>query len=55
MQSIRVEIQQLDIFFPQDGDIVEHIRTLQTLFTGFRIKGVLPAHIDLRFGKPVVR
>mgnify|MGYP001562424577 CR=1 FL=1 len=55
MQSIRVEIQQLDIFFPQDGDIVEHIRTLQTLFTGFRIKGVLPAHIDLRFGKPIVR
>ena len=55
MQSIRVVIQQSDIFFPQEGDIVEHIRTLQTLFMGFRIKGVLPAHIDLRFGKPIVR
>lgn len=55
MQSLRVEIAQSDILFPQDGDIEEHIRTLQTLFTGFRIKGALPPHIDLRFEKPIVR
>lgn len=54
-QSIRVDIQESDILFPQDGDIVEHMHTLQTLFTGFRIKGALPSHIDLRFGKPIVR
>lgn len=54
-QSIRVVISQSDIFFPQEGDVVEHIRTLQTLLAGFRIKGAMPAHIDLRFGKPIVR
>jgi cell division septal protein FtsQ len=54
-RSIWVKLQQSDIFFPQDGDITGYIHTLQTLFVGFKIKGALPSHIDLRFGKPIVR
>jgi hypothetical protein len=44
----------LDILFTQHGDIPTILTTLQTLLTGFRIKGTLPSVIDLRFDKPVV-
>ncbi len=45
----------LDIFFPQDANMAEILATLQTLMTGFRIKGTLPTVVDLRFDKPVVK
>lgn len=43
------------ILFTQDTPTVALSATLQTLILGFRIKGSLPAVIDLRFNKPVVR
>lgn len=52
--SLRAAIGTTDIYFPQSGDIREKVTTLQTLFDQFRIKGTLPATIDLRFDKPVV-
>lgn len=45
---------EMNIFFPQKSDIHAIVRTLQTMLVGFRIKGALPASIDLRFDKPVV-
>ena len=44
----------MNILFPQKSDMQAIARTLQTMFVGFRIKGALPASIDLRFDKPVV-
>ena len=44
----------LDIIVAQDRPSNETIATLQTLLSGFRIKGTLPAVVDLRFDKPVV-
>lgn len=44
----------MNILFPQKSDIQAVARTLQTMLVGFRIKGALPASIDLRFDKPVV-
>lgn len=44
----------MNILFPQKSDIQAIVRTLQTMLVGFRIKGALPASIDLRFDKPVV-
>ena len=46
--------EKLDILFTQDADTASIASTLQTLMTGFRIKGTLPAIIDLRFDKPVI-
>lgn len=43
------------ILFTQDSTPTALSATLQTLILGFRIKGSLPAVIDLRFNKPVVR
>ncbi len=53
--SLRAQTQESDIFFPQKGDIRPILDTLQTLMTGFRIKGTMPKTIDLRFDKPVVQ
>lgn len=44
----------MNILFPQKSDIQTIARTLQTMLVGFRIRGALPASIDLRFDKPVV-
>lgn len=44
----------IDIYFPQSEIILGKVATLQTLITGFRIKGNLPKVIDLRFDKPIV-
>lgn len=52
--AIRAHSGNLDILFTQDDDISHIITTLQTLLTGFRIKGTLPSVIDLRFDKPVI-
>jgi len=46
---------KLNIFIPQDRDISTTLATLQTLMAGFRIKGTLPAVVDLRFDKPIVK
>ena len=54
-RSLRAKSDMLDILFPQDGDIGSILATLQTLLTGFRIKGTLPAVIDLRFNKPIIK
>ena len=51
--SLRASSNKLNIVFPQDG-FPAILTTLQTLLTGFRIKGTLPTYIDLRFNKPVV-
>lgn len=46
--------QESEIFFTQEKDPAVLSATLQTLLTGFRIKGSLPKVIDLRFDKPIV-
>lgn len=46
--------QESEIFFTQEKDPGVLSATLQTLLTGFRIKGSLPKVIDLRFDKPIV-
>lgn len=53
--QIRAHGGKLDILFTQSEDIKTILTTLQTLFSGFRIKGTLPTVIDLRFDKPVVK
>lgn len=53
--SIRVKVQESNIFIPQKDDIRPILDTLQTLMSGFRIKGLIPKTIDLRFDKPVVQ
>lgn len=52
--SLRVISDTIDIYIPQLSNMKKTGATLQTLRTGFRIKGKLPAVIDLRFDKPVV-
>lgn len=54
-QSLRAKSDKLDILFPQDGAIDPLLATLQTLLSGFRIKGALPTFIDLRFNKPIIK
>ncbi|MBI5619939.1 FtsQ-type POTRA domain-containing protein [Candidatus Gottesmanbacteria bacterium] len=46
--------RETEIFFTQEANPAALIATLQTLLTGFRIKGSLPKVIDLRFDKPIV-
>lgn len=53
--SLFVKTDKTDIFIPQESDVVGILATLQTLITGFRIKGTLPAVVDLRFDKPVIK
>ena len=52
--SLVAHIDESDILFTQDAQIPTLTSTLQTLLAGFRIKGLLPKSIDLRFDKPVV-
>ncbi len=54
-QSLRAKSNSLDILFSQDGDMSSTLATLQTLLSGFRIKGTLPTYIDLRFNKPIIK
>ncbi len=51
---LRARIEGIDIFFVQDGNMQEYATTLQRMISGFRIRGKLPAIIDLRFSKPIV-
>ncbi|KKU88687.1 MAG: hypothetical protein UY16_C0003G0029 [Candidatus Gottesmanbacteria bacterium GW2011_GWA2_47_9] len=52
--SLVATIGETDILFTQDVEVETVATTLQTLLTGFRIKGSLPKTIDLRFDKPIV-
>ncbi len=52
--SIRAKSKETDIIITQNSDMAIVAATLQTMMTGFRIKGTLPHTIDLRFRKPVV-
>lgn len=54
-RSLRAKSDTLDIVFPQDAPMSDTLATLQTLLTGFRIKGTLPTFIDLRFNKPIIK
>lgn len=52
--AILATMEHTNIFFPQSGDITSKAATLQTIVAGFKIKGSLPAVIDLRFDKPII-
>lgn len=52
--SLRALGEGVSILFTQESQAQVLARTLQTVITGFRIKGKLPKTIDLRFDKPVV-
>jgi len=51
---LRAKTDKLDIIIVQDKPMSETLTTLQMLLSGFRIKGTLPAVVDLRFDKPIV-
>jgi hypothetical protein len=52
--TLQAVMGHTNIFFPQKGDFKVKADTLQTIVTGFRIKGTLPTVIDLRFDKPII-
>ncbi len=52
--SLQAKAGSMSILFAQQSDIPVITRSLQMMISGFRIKGKLPATIDLRFDKPVV-
>lgn len=52
--SLRIKSGNIDIYIPHDGDLSSRVISLQSLFSGFRIKGVMPRAVDLRFDKPVI-
>jgi len=52
--SLLMKIEQTSVIIPRDVPIGQTVATLQTLITGFRIKGTLPKVVDLRFDKPVI-
>ena len=54
-RSLRAKSDTVDILFPHDGSMPAIVATLQTLLSGFRIKGTLPTFIDLRFNKPIIK
>jgi cell division septal protein FtsQ len=53
--SIRLHSGYTDIIITQSTQLRTALATLQTLLAGFRIKGTLPAVVDLRFDKPVIK
>jgi hypothetical protein len=52
---VQVKAGKTDILITHNKPIADTIATLQTLISGFRIKGTLPAVVDLRFDKPIVK
>jgi hypothetical protein len=54
-EAIRAKAQKVDILFTQNQDMKNVADTLQTLLAGFRIKGIMPTLIDLRFEKPIIQ
>ncbi len=53
-ESLQMKSGSLHIYITQHANLSDVSSTLQTLLAGFRIKGTLPALIDLRFAKPVI-
>ena len=53
-ESIQLSSRGLHIYVAQQSNFGDVSSTLQTLLNGVRIKGTLPALIDLRFAKPVI-
>lgn len=54
-QSLSFKSDVTEVFITQNADLTEVTTTLQTLIEGFRIKGILPKIIDLRFSKPIIK
>lgn len=52
--TLRVQTSAMTYIMTEKRDGSESARTLQSLLTGFRIRGTLPKIIDLRFEQPVV-
>lgn len=52
---IRVATPMYTVLLSQEKNGIESARTLQSVLTGFRIKGQIPQQIDLRFDQPVVK
>lgn len=52
--SFLAEMNNTNIILAQQSDLGEKAATLQLLIDGFRIKGILPTVIDLRFSKPII-
>lgn len=53
--SLLIQTAETNIIVPQQSDTRDTIATLQQLVTRFRMKGRLPAQIDLRFDKPIIK
>lgn len=51
---LRVTLPASLVILSETRDGRESARTLQSVLTGFRIKGLIPKTIDLRFDQPVV-
>jgi hypothetical protein len=52
--TFQAQLFETNILIPQNSDIGKKADTLQTLISGFRMKGTLPGVIDLRFDKPII-
>lgn len=52
--AFEARIDSLRILVPVEGNMEEKARALLFLTNGFRIKGVLPSIVDLRFSKPII-
>lgn len=52
--SLQVKVDTMNILIANDANISQKADTLQTLITGFRMKGILPTVIDLRYEKPII-
>jgi cell division septal protein FtsQ len=51
---IQMKFEKTNILFTQDQPIISLSATLQTLIRGFRMKGIMPTSIDLRYNKPII-
>lgn len=52
--AFEVAIDSMRVLVAIDGDKEEKARALLFLQNGFRIKGVLPSMVDLRYSKPII-
>lgn len=52
--AFEVTIDSMRVLVAVDGDKEEKARALLFLQNGFRIKGVLPSMVDLRYSKPII-
>ena len=52
--SLQAKTNTSNIIFSAESDMNQMRDTLQTLFNGFRIKGIVPKTIDLRYQKPII-